>query len=80
VVVHLDLDILVLKPLDALFDWMLMDTTTDPRHSNVPVMWPELEMPQHVNAFFTRDCTFHRGSKFCSCSSFRDKLCVPHVI
>jgi hypothetical protein len=61
VVVHLDLDVLILKPMDALFDWMLVDPedlksvydTFD-----VPIMWPEMEKPQKVNAFFTRDCEF----------------------
>ena len=61
VVVHLDLDVLVLKPLDALFDWMLVDpsdleTTYDV--SEVPIMWPEMEKPQKPNAFFTRDCKY----------------------
>ena len=61
VLVHLDLDVLVLRPLDALFDWMLMDTTNDISRNKVPIMWPELEMPSQVNAFFTRDCTFCWG-------------------
>lgn len=61
VVVHLDLDVLVLKPLDALFDWMLVDPEelkSDYDTSNVPIMWPEMEKPKRVNAYFTRDCKF----------------------
>jgi hypothetical protein len=54
VVVHLDLDVVVLKPMDALFDWMLDDGSHDT--SDVPIMWPEIEKPKKVNAFFTRDC------------------------
>lgn len=61
VVVHLDLDVLVLKPMDALFDWMIFDMhnqdgveTFDA--SDVPIMWPEEDRPHQVNAFFTRDC------------------------
>jgi len=60
VVVHLDLDVLILKPLDALFDWMIETPPSDyePHYPpNIPVMWPEQEPPQGpVNAFFTRDC------------------------
>jgi hypothetical protein len=61
IVVHLDLDVLILKPLDALFDWMMFDTnnqdgmdTYDTSH--VPIMWPQEDRPHQVNAFFTRDC------------------------
>ena len=61
VVVHLDLDVLVLKPMDSLFDWMLVDPN-DLKFkydtSDVPIMWPELEKPEKVNAFFTRDCKY----------------------
>ncbi len=60
IVVHLDLDVLVLKPLDALFDWMLADQKEikiEHDTSDVPIMWPEKEKPAKVNAFFTRDCT-----------------------
>lgn len=55
VVVHMDLDVVVLKPMDALFDVML-DSTTDRDTSKVPIMWPDLPLPEKVNAFFTRDC------------------------
>jgi hypothetical protein len=52
VVVHLDLDTLVLKPLDDLFDVMLgiaADT------SKLDVMWKDIPIPEQVNAFLTRD-------------------------
>jgi hypothetical protein len=59
VVVHLDLDVVVLKPMDALFDWMLADPSdSDHDTSDVPIMWPELRKPKRINAFFTRDCKF----------------------
>jgi hypothetical protein len=58
IVVHLDLDVVVFKPMDALFDMMLTDSKNDRDTSNVPIMWPELPQPEKVNAFFTRDCRF----------------------
>ena len=56
VVVHLDLDVVVLKPMDALFDMMLAKSPDDWDTINVPIMWPEKRLPEQVNAFFTRDC------------------------
>lgn len=59
IVVHLDLDVLILKPLDALFDWMLVDQEdlkAEYDTEGVPIMWPEMEKPTKVNAYFTRDC------------------------
>ena len=57
VVVHLDLDVLVLKPLDALFD-IMMDGPTASNQQAVKVQWPKNPFPtEQVNAFFTRDCT-----------------------
>ena len=54
VVVHLDLDTLVLKPMDDLFDLMLDPSSFD--RSRVPAMWlkPE-EFPSRVDFMFTRD-------------------------
>lgn len=61
IVVHLDLDVLILKPLDALFDWMMFDANNQDGMdtydtSTVPIMWPQEDRPHQVNAFFTRDC------------------------
>jgi len=56
VIVHLDLDVVVLKPMDALFDMMLTKSPDDWDTTNVPIMWPEKKLPEKVNAFFTRDC------------------------
>ena len=63
IVVHLDLDVLVLKPMDALFDWMLSSNPNSHDTSNVPIMWPELPKPSQVNAFFTRDCKYLSTTK-----------------
>jgi hypothetical protein len=52
VVVHLDLDTLVLKPLDGLFDLMI-EKTADA--SKITVMWKDKPFPKTTNAFFTRD-------------------------
>mmetsp|Transcript_3145 Transcript_3145/g.7377 ORF Transcript_3145/g.7377 Transcript_3145/m.7377 type:complete len:342 (+) Transcript_3145:275-1300(+) len=57
IVVQLDLDVIVLKPMDPLFDLMLL--AESPSSSNlsnvVPIMWPDQAIPKRVNAFFTRD-------------------------
>jgi len=57
IVVHLDLDVVVLKPMDELFDWMLSSTGDHSTYdtSGIDIMWREKENPKQVNAFFTRD-------------------------
>lgn len=61
VVVHLDLDTLILQPLDGLFDWMLAgDQAKSFDSSDVTLQWPEDEVPQKINAFFTRDCEYSK--------------------
>jgi len=52
IVVHLDLDTLVLKPMDALFDLML-GTRLDA--SGMDIMWPDEPLPKQIDAYFTRD-------------------------
>ena len=47
VALHLDLDVLILQPLDDLYDAMLLGA---PVQGN---MWKDL--PEHIDAFFTRD-------------------------
>lgn len=53
-VVHLDLDTILLKPLDNLFDFMLNRPTN---RSNVGIMWPykKRPVPNYIEATFTRD-------------------------
>ena len=59
VVVHLDLDVLVLKPLDNLFDVMLQNEKNpgaDLDLSHIDIQWDPEHPMQQVNALFTRDC------------------------
>lgn len=51
VVVLLDLDVLILKPLDELFDWMLYGK----RASDFHLMRPDQTVPSHVDLFHTND-------------------------
>lgn len=70
IVVHLDLDTVVLQPMDELFDWMLVDpedAKTAYDTSDIAIMWPEKYKPQRVNAFFTRDCKHRWWSWWCEC-------------
>lgn len=64
VVVHLDLDCLILKPLDDLFDVMITNTSASHEHKaraaaareRIPAMWTHgRDMPDRIDAFFTRD-------------------------
>lgn len=56
IVVHLDLDVLVLKPLDELFDMMLHKTHMKPGATvSNAIMWPEKPLPENINAFYTYD-------------------------
>lgn len=57
IVVHLDLDTLVLRPLDSLFDWMLLEDA-DHDTEGIQIMWPDMPHPHKVNAYFTRDCKY----------------------
>lgn len=57
IIVHLDLDTLLLKPLDSLFDWMMTgDKARDFDASGIELQWPKEKVPNKINAFFTRDC------------------------
>ena len=50
-VVHLDLDTLVLKPLDNIFDLMLGKGSPE----KASIMWKDQPLPERVDAVFTRD-------------------------
>jgi hypothetical protein len=61
IVVHLDLDCLILKPMDDLFDAMIFPTAENydvwlTARQRIPAMWykPD-ELPNKIDAFFTRD-------------------------
>ncbi|KAL3939094.1 MAG: hypothetical protein SGBAC_006117 [Bacillariaceae sp.] len=76
VVVQLDLDVIVLKPMDALFDLMLADDdSSDP--SNVPIMWPNEPIPETINAFFTRDCKALQMPSCIQAMPWSDHLIAP---
>jgi len=53
VVVLLDMDVLILKPLDNLFDLILEGTV--PENKAATLMWPEEEIPKDINVLYTRD-------------------------
>ncbi len=64
VVVHLDLDTLVMRPMDDIFDLMIDGTTTGADNNNknekkIDVAFNDpidtTSTQQHINAFFTRD-------------------------
>jgi hypothetical protein len=62
VIVHMDLDTVVLRPLDELFDWMMAEPSDTPYDaSDVALQWPNVEHPKRVNVFFTRDCKLRLG-------------------
>jgi hypothetical protein len=67
VIVHLDLDVIILKPLDDLFDAMIGNNNDGSPLSKVARMWPDGLIPEQVNAFFTRDCKLtsdHHASNY----------------
>mmetsp|Transcript_51565 Transcript_51565/g.124475 ORF Transcript_51565/g.124475 Transcript_51565/m.124475 type:complete len:351 (-) Transcript_51565:13-1065(-) len=71
VVIHIDLDTLILKPLDGLIDLMIQHDNDGPHHPAqtisgkspstssttdlLPTMWPEKPLPEHVSLLFTKD-------------------------
>mmetsp|Transcript_7894 Transcript_7894/g.23251 ORF Transcript_7894/g.23251 Transcript_7894/m.23251 type:complete len:519 (+) Transcript_7894:142-1698(+) len=64
IVVHLDLDTLVLQPMDSLFDWMMVgNKARDFDASGIELQWPEAEIPETINAIFTRDFNMCRPQK-----------------
>ena len=50
VAIHLDLDAILLKPFDALFDAMIYNDRT-----KLDIMWKNQSQPERIDAFFTRD-------------------------
>ena len=56
IVVHLDLDSLILQPMDDLYDSMLLAHDGDVSRERIPVMFNEaLPKNTKIDAFFTRD-------------------------
>jgi hypothetical protein len=67
IVVHLDLDVLVLKPMDDIFDVMMRPTDAAAvAQLKKKVMWPDQSLPDGpINAFFTMDYNMvHPESKY----------------
>lgn len=54
VVVHLDLDCLILKPMDDLFDSMIEGPESEAR-GRLARQWNDQPLPTNIEAFFTRD-------------------------
>ena len=83
VVVHMDVDAILLKPLDPLFDTMLGINKNINNDSNNPLPniekmpWPERPVPSKINAFFTRDCKL---SCVCVCVSVCAFLSMYHYV
>jgi hypothetical protein len=65
-VVHLDLDVLVLQPIDSLFDAIIKGKSADYDPSQfIKVQWPDKPFPDKVDAFLTRDYNMHPpGGKY----------------
>jgi hypothetical protein len=60
IVVHWDLDVAVLKPMDDLFDAMLYDRNTErgrAARQKLHLQRPHTVLPDRIDAFFTRDVT-----------------------
>ena len=58
IVIHLDLDVLINKPMDDVLDFMI-----NPKRykespellSKIPIMWPEEDIPDDISLIFTKD-------------------------
>jgi len=54
IVVHLDLDVIVLKPMDDVFDLMMKSPGEAPLPADA-LMWPDRPLPRRINAIYTKD-------------------------
>jgi hypothetical protein len=61
VVIHMDLDAIVLKPMDDVLDFMLDPVSygdgreNERKRRDLPLMWPEKVIPDDVSLLFTKD-------------------------
>lgn len=62
IVVHLDIDTLLLQPLDELYDAIIDGPTTSSKE-NIKLMHPNSELPSKIDAYFTRDYNLVRPGK-----------------
>ena len=58
IIVHLDLDVIINKPLDDVLDFMI---NPEPYRKSpellakIPIMWPEKDIPDDISLIFTKD-------------------------
>lgn len=55
IVIHLDLDVLVMKPMDPAIDLMLYPERAATMNLSSFVMWPENPIPDEISLMFTKD-------------------------
>lgn len=58
VVIHLDLDALINKPMDDVLDFMLNPErykASPELLAKIPIMWPEQDIPDDISLLFTKD-------------------------
>ena len=58
VVVHLDLDVIINKPLDDVMDFMInpeLYKKSPELLAKIPIMWPEKDIPDDISLIFTKD-------------------------
>ena len=57
-VIHLDLDVIINKPMDDVLDFMLNPErykSSPDLLSKIPIMWPDKEIPNDISLLFTKD-------------------------
>ena len=60
---HLDIDTMVLQPMDELYDAMIHGPTMS-NMNNIKLMFSDLPIPKQIDAYFTRDYNLiHPGKK-----------------
>jgi hypothetical protein len=55
VVIHIDLDVLILKPMDDVIDFMLNPKTQHNNLDKLPLMWHDKLIPDDIRLLFTKD-------------------------
>lgn len=55
IVIHLDLDVLVMKPMDPAIDLMLYPDRASTININSFVMWPKQPIPNQISLMYTKD-------------------------
>lgn len=58
IVIHLDLDVIIAKPMDDVLDFMMNPKrykNSPELLSKIPIMWPEKDIPDDISFLFTKD-------------------------